>query len=70
MHYTGTPIWQDVASPCVTLPEVLPAVFALPLSSIGGKRMEQAFIWAGLQRGFEECGFRLWSDGTLEVIGD
>jgi hypothetical protein len=70
MRYTGTPIWQDVASPCVTLPEYGAQVPALPADAVGENELERAFLWGALQAEWRACGFWLDERGRLEAIGD
>ncbi len=66
MRYTGTPIWQDVAVPCVTLPDPWP--WTLPVTAMAKRKAPVS--WQEIRDEWESYGFRLWSDGTLEAIGD
>lgn len=70
MDYAGTAIWQDVATPCVSLPEYGGQVPAIPASAIGDDELERAFLWGSLQAAWGRCGFHLRTDGTLEAMGD
>jgi hypothetical protein len=69
VRYSGTPIWQDVASPCVTLPDYGMQVPAIPDWTVGGCELERAFLWGSLQAEWARLGFILCPDGRLKAKG-
>lgn len=62
-------IWQDVATPCVLLPEYGSQVPAIPAWTVGGDDLERAFLWGALQAAWAQHKFYLDANGQLRPIG-